>query len=233
MVLKKIITNDGSITFFNDKVGESYHSISGALEEALKKHVEPSEFLFKKDLIIGDLFFGLGYNSIVALKKYFEINPQGRVEIFAFENDLKILNEIRNIVFPEEYLPYQEIILKTLNDKNIISKSKSYKLFRYETSNIIINLFLGDIKETLILVKENIFDIVYYDSFSPKKMPDFWTEDFFSLVFKTMKTGSLLTTYSCARKVRENLKLVGFKVEDGPIVGRKSPGTLAFIRKVY
>ena len=45
-----------------------------------------------------------------------------------------------------------------------------------------------------------------------------------------MKKDAILATYSYARKVRENLNEAGLVVYDGPIVGRRSPCTLA--RKV-
>ena len=42
-----------------------------------------------------------------------------------------------------------------------------------------------------------------------------------------MNKNAILSTYSCAGIVRRNLKEAGFKVADGPIVGRRAPGTLA------
>ena len=42
-----------------------------------------------------------------------------------------------------------------------------------------------------------------------------------------MKKESKLATYSCAGQVRRNLKEVGFKIKDGPCVGRRAPSTIA------
>ena len=42
-----------------------------------------------------------------------------------------------------------------------------------------------------------------------------------------MNKKGILTTYSCARQVRENLKKAGFIVKDGPCVGRRAPATIA------
>ena len=41
MALREVKTDDGSITFHNSDVDETYHSTSGALQEALEKHVLP------------------------------------------------------------------------------------------------------------------------------------------------------------------------------------------------
>ena len=36
-MMREVITDDGSITFYNDQYDECYHSRSGAYEEAVKK----------------------------------------------------------------------------------------------------------------------------------------------------------------------------------------------------
>ena len=36
--MKKLLTGDGSYTFLNPKYGETYHSITVAEEEAVKKY---------------------------------------------------------------------------------------------------------------------------------------------------------------------------------------------------
>ena len=72
-----------------------------------------------------------------------------------------------------------------------------------------------------------MFDIVFLDPFSPRKNPELWSEEFFKEIYSRMKKGAKLATYSCARKIRENLKTAGFKVIDGPNVGRRGPSTNA------
>ena len=89
-----------------------------------------------------------------------------------------------------------------------------------------IKIILGDARETVKKLNET-FDVVFLDPFSPKKCPELWTKDFFSDVKKLMRKNSTLATYSCARSVRDNLRNVGFVVEDGPCIGRKSPSTIA------
>jgi tRNA U34 5-methylaminomethyl-2-thiouridine-forming methyltransferase MnmC len=42
-----------------------------------------------------------------------------------------------------------------------------------------------------------------------------------------MKIGGKLSTYSCAVKIRKNLANANFEVIDGPIIGRRSPATIA------
>ena len=200
--MKLIKTKDNSFTFFNEEFQEHYHSISGALEEANKKFIEPLEL--KDGMTILDICFGLGYNTLAAIEKY------KNLKIIALENDPKILEELQRIELKGKF----EIIKK-------LTKEKYYKDENYE-----ITLILGDAKETIKQVKDKV-DIVFLDPFSPKKNPELWTKEFFSDIYSIMKKESKLATYSCAGQVRRNLKEAGFEVKDGPCVGRRAPSTIA------
>lgn len=213
--MDKVITNDGSLTYYNDKFSEHYHSISGAKEEALKKFILPSlkylNFGEKNIIRILDVCFGLGYNTSAAIdeiKKRFNI----KIEIIALENDINILNNIldNNVDF-ESY----DLIKKCVNNN-----------YFYEDDNLSIKIILGDGIENINKIKGN-FDLIFHDPFSKTKMPDFWTEDFFKKEFNLLNKGGILTTYSCARNVRDNLKKVNFKIHDVEPVGRRAPSTLA------
>lgn len=200
--MKSVKTKDNSITFFNEKYQETYHSISGALEESFKKFVEPCKI--SNGMKILDVCFGLGYNTLAAL------HTAKNLKIIALENDEEILKEILKM---DVDLPEWKIIQE-------VAKKKYYKDENYE-----IELIMGDALET-VKVDEK-FDTVFLDPFSPKKCPELWTEKFFKDIFDKMEKGSILATYSCAGIVKRNLRSVGFEVCEGPIVGRKSPGTLA------
>ncbi|MCF7799074.1 hypothetical protein K9M74_04160 [Candidatus Woesearchaeota archaeon] len=217
--LTKVVTDDGSITFHNADVDEHYHTTTGALEEALQKHVIPSEVIkfgtASSEVVIADVCFGLGYNSIVALTKIWEANPDCHVTLFVFENDEDILAQIHGIAFSKEYRMSMLKILQLL-DRG-----------RYEDQTLSATLFKGDFREEMQRLVNGEVDVVFFDPFSPKKQPELWTAEVFTLVYSKMIRGGSLTTYSCAKHVRENMKRAGFIVADGPSVGRKSPSTLA------
>jgi len=63
--MKKIITKDGSVTFKNESYDETYHSTSGALEEAFEKFAKPCNL--KDGMNVLDICFGIGYNSLAAI----------------------------------------------------------------------------------------------------------------------------------------------------------------------
>jgi tRNA U34 5-methylaminomethyl-2-thiouridine-forming methyltransferase MnmC len=204
--MKQIQTRDDSITFFNEKYQEAYHSTTiGAIEEAEKKFAEPSNL--KDGMVILDFCFGLGYNSLAALMKL------SQVKIIALENDKEIINQIQTIEVPEKYQEKYEIIKQ-------VAKNNSF-----ESLQVQIKLILGDAKKEIKELNEQ-FDAVFFDPFSPKKCPELWTQEVFKDIFKLMKPGAILTTYSCATEIRKNMQAAGFQVKDGPIVGRKAPGTI-------
>ncbi|MFH1506572.1 MAG: MnmC family methyltransferase [archaeon] len=195
--MKKIITDDGTITFYNKQAQETYHSTSGALEEAQKKFAEPCK-VKEGDLVL-DICFGLGYNAAAALSR--------KASVVALENDETLKEVIKNLELPLE----SYVIVK-----KVVAGEEDARL----------KIFWGDARKTIKALSQK-FDACFLDPFSPKKQPELWTLDFFKDIRKVLKPGAVLATYSCARVVRDNLKKAGFQVKDGPVVGRKSPGTIA------
>lgn len=218
--LIKVVTDDNSITYRNMDIDECYHTKSGAIDEALRKHVIPSGILEivknKNEVNIADVCFGLGYNSLVAVNEILKINSSCKINLFAFENDMEIMNELKNIIFENNEL---NIIIVKFTD---LIENKFY-----QDENLNLKLFFGDFREELKKVENDLFDVVFFDSFSPQKMPELWSKEVFSLIYKKCNSGCVLTTYSCARMVRDNMKFAGFFVFDGPTIGRRSPSTLA------
>ena len=232
--IKQVITDDNSITYHNEQYGETYHSNSGAIEEAQKKFVDAcgiKEFAGEKDskgfvnhsINLLDVCFGLGYNSAVAIDNILAVNPSCKITIVALENDINILNEIKNLnPAIKSYPLIKELIKKRTQNEFLINNFP-----------VKIKLLLGDARETIITISEK-FNFCFLDPFSPKKCPELWTEEFFADIYGLMKpnnsenpdNNSKLATYSCARIVRDNLTKAGFLVKDGPVVGRRAPSTM-------
>ncbi len=207
--MKLIKTEDGTYTAFNEVLKEHYHSISGALEEAFEKHVKPLQI--KNGMKILDFCFGLGYNSIAAVYEHKDL------EITALENDLQILRLITEIEVPEKIRKIHETF-SSLADKRKITDEEGNS----------INLILGDAAKTIKDLPSAYYHRVFFDPFSPGKQPELWSLEIFQELYRVLKRNGMLSTYSCAGWIRKNMKQAGFQVMDGPVVGRRSPGTLAF-----
>lgn len=206
--MKLVKTKDGSFTVYSVSAGEHYHTISGAIEEAFEKHV--NALGIKDGMHILDFCFGLGYNSIAACKGHKNLH------ITALENDLEIIETMKNIDIPD--------LLKTEYD---YFRNLADSLEIIDKNNNKIQIMLGDALKKIDELPDSMFDRVFFDPFSPNKQLEMWSEDIFQKVFDKMKYGGKLSTYSCAKWIRANMKNAGFTVLDGPIVGRKSPATIA------
>jgi len=209
-----IITSDSSVTFYNAIVGDFYHSKAGAAQEAFLKYAGPTniaELAKGGSVAILDICFGLGYNTAAAIDVALEANPRCKIRIVGLENDKAILDLIKQVRAP--FKCYK--IISILTDK-----------LAYEEGTISAVVMLGDAREKIKGLYEE-FDAVFLDPFSPAKQPDMWNAQLMKDIYKVMKKGAILATYSCARMVRDNLRNAGLQVSDGPQVGRRSPSTLA------
>ena len=215
--MKSIITADGSETFLNEEVGESYHSYTGAVEEAFKKYAIPCKIkeLAKKGKVrILDICFGMGYNSAAAIDAALEENPNCVIEVVGLESDIEIVKKIKEVNPPIKFFKYY----KQLTPKNLEFKQK----------NVSVKIILGDARERIKELEKDSFDAVFLDPFSPKTAPEMWGIDFLKEIFRVIKEKRILATYTCARIVRENMKEAGFVYDNGPIVGRRGPGTIGW-----
>ena len=215
-MLKKFITADNSESFMNEEVGESYHSHTGAVEEALKKYAIPckiKELAKTGKMKILDVCFGMGYNSAMAISVALEENHDCEIEVVGLEYDPNIISRIQevnpSIAFFAQY-------------KNLTPQRLGFK-----DGNVSVKVLLGDAREKVKTLPENYFDAVFFDPFSPKTAPEMWQESFFVEIHRVMKSSAILATYSCARMARDNMSKAGLLYEDGPILGRRGPGTIA------
>ncbi|MBW2964917.1 methyltransferase domain-containing protein [Candidatus Woesearchaeota archaeon] len=210
MRLKRVVTRDGSPTCHDSEYDETHHSTSGALEEADKKYAEVCRISERSEVDILDICFGLGYNTAAAIDRF----RGHRMTVVGLESYQGIIDEI--VRLGEEY-PFmcREVIQRVAKEGKYRDEQKELTLIR------------GDARETIKELPDSSFDVVFLDPFSPKKCPELWTVEFFREIYRVLRVGGMVATYSCARIVRENFNSAGFKATDGPVVGRRGPGTVA------
>ena len=236
--MKQILTKDGSTTFYSEEAKDNYHTLAGGMEEAFEKHARALNIKEKENPVIFDICFGLGYSAAAAIEEI-KIDSENKknnkkITIYCFENDKKIIREILNINSPAACKESFEII-KSFAKKFLEQKKDKFK---YEETKIIdertikikltikLIMIFGDARKTIKKIKENA-DFVFFAPFSPAKVPELWTKEFFKDINSKMNSEGKLSTYSYAKFVRENLKNAGFILHDGPILGRRSPSTIA------
>ncbi len=210
-------TGDGSYTLYLHDYDEHMHSLSGAYEEALLKHVRPSGIIDKKNstLHVLDVGFGLGYNILALLVELERIGYSGNLLISSLEKERSLLPALRSIRFDD----YRDNLYSFIQNAYINGSCA--------TGRTTIYMFFGDAREHIRTLPDNTFDAVFFDPFSPSRNPELWSVDLFKNVYRSMNEAAVLTTYSSAPQIRAALLESGFIIGRGPSVGGKREGTLA------
>ncbi len=184
-----------------------------------------------KELCILDLCFGLGYNTAVAINEALKTNKNCFLNIFALESELEALNKIKELQVPQEIEPIVDKLAKITEVE--ADTSFLFPLFSmresvpFSTGGFELELILGDALMTIDIFDDEIFDAIFFDPFSPKTCPDLWQEDFIKSVVTKAKPGAFISTYSCARIVKDNFSKAGCEIFQGPALGRRDGGVLA------
>lgn len=210
-------TDDGSSTLYLPSYDEHMHSLSGAYEEALLKHVYPSGIaaVQKAAVHVLDVGFGLGYNILALLMERARRGVAGRIKIISFEKEQSFLPALEKIEFNDE------------RDAVYCTVKKAFREGVYRDDAMEISLMFGDARESIRSVGFPGFDAVFFDPFSPAKNPELWSVDFFKEIYSRIDDAGILTTYSSAPQVRMAMAEAGFIIGRGPAVGGKKEGTLA------
>lgn len=188
-------TSDGSVTFFSEKYGQTYHSIHGARTESERVFMELG-FDYAASLFphldILEVGFGTGLNAWLTLERASgtDIRYTG-IEAYP-------LRASEYGMFPPEILALHELSWEkehTLRPGFVIIKHK---------------VMLEDFH------RESPFNLVYFDAFSPDAQPELWSTDIFVKVGNMMCPGGVITTYCSKSSVQRNLRSAGFTVEKHP-----------------
>ncbi len=199
---KLVLTKDGTKTLFSCEFNEAYHSTKdGALYESLEKHVKPALSLQKdkKDLVILDICFGLGYNTLATLYHIKKYNLSTNIHIISPEIDKGLIKSLREFEYPKEFNQFKDIIEKL--SKNLFYKDKQFT----------IEILIGDAREIIPKIDKKI-DILYQDAFSPQQNPMLWTKEYFKDIRALSKNDTIITTYSIASSVRMGLYENGYNI---------------------
>lgn len=201
------ITEDGSHTLFSEIAGQTYHSSHGAIQES--RHIFISQLsTLNPQLSILEIGFGTGLNAVLVAE-------------WACENGVRV--EYTTI----ELYPLEEDVYSELNYGQLLGCEELF-LQLHETEwdaglqrvneNFAIRKCKSDIVEELSneecgMRNEELYDVVFFDAFSPDAQPELWTEEVFRNVYKLMKEGGVMTTYCAKGDVRRAMLKAGFKVE--------------------
>jgi len=209
---KLIQTADGSFTLLLPEWNESYHSVHGAIREAVHVFIQNGLMKIKnlKEISVLEIGFGTGLNGLLS-------------GLFAIDNPLKI-----NYTGLEKYPLNPDEFLR-MNYPESIAESLYTGDSKEDIEEIYLKMMQSEwgkpqcIHQHFMLQKiqtdfrsfdypEATFDLVYFDAFGARVQPELWTVELFEKIHFCMKTNGLLTTYSAKGSVRRALKELGFEV---------------------
>lgn len=214
--ISAVTTDDGSLTFYNTRFKEHYHTLAGARSEAEKKYIIPGQLTSRLNngpVKLLDICFGLGYNSLVACET--AIKNDKELHIDALELDRTVVGEAAQVLTGASPLFNWPNVLQTLLEKGY-----------WNFKNVSITLFWGDARH-LIKKLDTFYDLLWLDAFSTQRNSELWTVDFFTQLYPLLKHDAALLTYSAAIPVRAGFIEAGFSIGETEAFGRPRGGTIA------
>ena len=205
MQTKLKLTEDGSHTLFVPEIDECYHSTHGAIQESRHIFIEAGlKQCQKKEIGILEIGFGTGLNAFLTLLEAERSKKQVHytsLELYPVAVETALL-----LNYPEELAPgkRQDFEKMHASEWNVEIPVTSY-----------FNLTKVETDFTKFMFKD-IFDVVYFDAFSPEKQPEMWSEELFENIYLHCNPGAVLTTYCAKGIVRRAMQAAGFVVERLP-----------------
>jgi len=218
---KWVESDDGSYTAYSSEYGEHYHSTKdGALNESLKKHIEPVFAIHhdKEHLKIIDICFGLGFNTFLSLYYRDTYFPNTILEIYSPELDGELVASLVDFPYPEIFEPYRNVIAN-------LALSGGYEDERTKITVEITDARVG------MQELSGEWDVCYQDAFSPASNPALWTREYFADVARLMGDEGIVTTYSMALATRLALYENGFNIYLNQGEGYRT-ATIASVREL-
>ncbi len=217
-MIKLIPTEDGSATLYTEQFDEHYHSIHGAEQESeliyltygFAHRLKTFEVEVAEPIHILEMGFGSGLNTWLTLLKSMELKQRVHyTTIEKFPIDLSLATDLAYAKTEEEKALFMKLHEAqwgedvTINEYFTIHK-RAEDLLDYKS-------------------EDKVFDVIYFDAFSPNRQPELWAEEVFQYIAKVSKKGAVLTTYCAMGEVRRRLQRSGFSMERlaGPIGKRE------------
>jgi len=206
--IELILTDDGSHSLRRKDLDETYHSTHGAIRE--------SEYVFIQQ--------GLQYIIEHANASTLEILEVGfGTGLNAFLTALHMMGQKINCLYTTlEPFPLTPQITQALNypvERGHAGIFNKIHRVAWETDCPIHSRFGLHKKGTTlqdVLLDNDRYHLVYFDAFAPSRQLDIWHPLLLKKVFRSMKNGGALVTYSARGQLKRDLRAVGFEVETLP-----------------
>ena len=197
-----IITQDGSSSIYIPELYETYHSKFGAIQEAKHVFIKNGLDLFEdgSGISILEIGFGTGLNALITMleaeNRNLKINYVG-VEAYPIALDeILQLNYVKQLESPEKQVDFEK--MHASNWEEEIAINSNFRITKRKQ-------FFTNISD------ENTFDLIYFDAFGFTVQPELWNEAIFEIMYKSLKSRGILTTYACRTSIKNSMQHAGFQ----------------------
>jgi tRNA U34 5-methylaminomethyl-2-thiouridine-forming methyltransferase MnmC len=210
-----IHTKDGSHSVLHEKMGISYHSHHGAIQESQHVFID-SGLLHKakqeKKIAILEIGLGTGLNAFMSflttLKNDLQIQYTG-VEAYPLPPSVSNLLNYPHVLEASQYTA----IFSLLHSSAANEWTSLHPHFQFYKQ---IGLF-EDIQA------HSLYDIIYFDAFAPSAQAHLWELPMMQKMYDALRPSGVLVTYCAKGDVRRTMQSIGFSIErlKGPIGKRE------------
>lgn len=203
-------TKDGSHSLYAPRFNQHYHSKQGAIMESQHIFINlgllPAFAQKEEEIAIFEMGFGTGLNALLTWKVASDNQRKVHytsVEAYPLPSDL-----VAQLNYEEEVQQKGLLALHQVKEREEIVMSDHFTFY----------------KELVLLqdfTPSRVFDVIYFDAFSPEAQPELWTEAIFAKMYGMLKPNGLLVTYSSKGVIRRAMQAAGFVVEKHPGPGYK------------
>jgi len=197
-----LITEDGSHTLFVPSIDECYHSTHGAVQESRHIFIEAAlKQCNKSEIRVLEIGFGTGLNAFLTMVEAERSEKQ--VHFTSLEKFPVSIDKALLLNYPEEIDSEKRVAFELMHTSpwNVeVQITADFSLKKIETDFTIYKF-------------SEMYDVIYFDAFSPEKQPEMWTEERFKALFLHCNEGAVLTTYCAKGMVRRAMQTAGFVIE--------------------
>ena len=197
-----ILTEDGSHTLLVPEIDESYHSTHGAIQES--RHIFINAGLKQcatPEIRVLEIGFGTGLNAFLTLLE--AEKRKIKIHYTSLEHYPLDVEKALQLNYAEQLNANKKADFELLHTCEWNKETAISEYFYIEKIKVDFTQYTCS----------EMFDICFFDAFSPEKQPEMWTEERFKMLFSYANKNAILTTYCAKGSVRRAMLAAGFKVE--------------------
>lgn len=199
-----ITTEDGSNTLYSPSFNEIYHSRFGAIAES--RHVFITNGLkpaLASNIKVFEVGLGTGLNALLswdfAKKQHINIHYHS-IELFPLTPNCAL------------QLNYATQLEDTVNAKDVFQAIHNCIWGKTHYLDDLFSFLKEEKDLQAIQLKNDFYDVVFFDAFAPEVQAEMWSLDVFEKLFKALKPNGILVTYCSKGAVRRVMLQAGFDV---------------------